>query len=173
MNQTYQFVTNASQTISPTAGVYKFSNLSVYEGTLVTFKYTVDSTDVDQRFIIPSVDADTSTLKVSIQNSASDTTTNTYTLATGITSLSSTSKVYFLQEQEDGKFEVYFGDGVLGTQLSDGNIVILEYIVSNKTEANGASSFTLSTNIGGFTDVSISTVSKCSRWRRGSNKRVN
>jgi len=157
--QTYQFVTNASETISPTAGVYKFSNLSVYEGTLVTFKYTVDSTDVDQRFIIPSVDADTSTLKVSIQNSASDTTTSTYTLATGITSLSATSKVYFLQEQEDGKFEVYFGDGVLGTELSDGNIVILEYIVSNKTEANGASAFTLSTNIGGFTDVSISTVS--------------
>jgi len=157
--QTYQFVTNASETISPVAGVYKFSNLSVYEGTLVTFKYTVDSTDVDQRFIIPSVDADTSTLKVSVQNSASDTTTNTYTLATGVTSLSATSKVYFLQEQEDGKFEVYFGDGVLGTELSDGNIVILEYIVSNKTEANGASSFTLSTNIGGFTDVSITTVS--------------
>jgi hypothetical protein len=60
---------------------------------------------------------------------------------------------------EDGKFEVYFGDGVLGSKLSDGNIVILEYIVSNKTEANGASAFTLSTNIGGFTDVSISTVS--------------
>ena len=157
--QTYQFVTNASETITPASGVYKFSNLSLYEGTLVTFKYTADSTDVDQRFIIPSVDADTSTLKVSIQNSASDTTTSTYTLATGVTSLSSTSKVYFLQEQEDGKFEVYFGDGVLGTQLSDGNIVILEYIVSNKTEANGASTFTLSTNIGGYTDVSISTVS--------------
>ena len=77
-----------------------FSNLSVYEGTLVTFKYTVDSTDVDQRFIIPSVDADTSTLKVSIQNSASDTTTNTYTLATGITSLSSTSKVYFYKNKK-------------------------------------------------------------------------
>ena len=157
--QTYQFITNASQTMSPDAGVYKFSNLSVYEGTLVTFKYTVDSTDVDQKFVIPSVDADTSTLKFSVQNSASDTTTSTYTLATGITSISSTSKVYFLQEQEDGKFEVYFGDGVLGASLTDGNIIILEYIVTNKTEANGASSFTLSTNIGGFTDVSISTVS--------------
>jgi len=157
--ETYQFVTNASQTITPLNGVYKFSNLSVYEGTLVTFKYTVDSTDVDQRFIIPSVNADTTTLNVTVQNSASDTTTNTYVLATGVTSLSSTSKVYFLQEQEDGKFEVYFGDGVLGTSLSDGNIVSLEYIVSNKAEANGASSFSLSTNIGNFTDVSISTVS--------------
>ena len=157
--ETYQFVTNASHVLTPTNGVYRFSSIPVFEGTLVTFKYTVDSTDVDQRFIIPSVNADTSTLKVSIQNSASDTTTNTYTLATGVTTLSSTSKVYFLQEMEDGKFEVYFGDGVLGTALSDGNIIILEYIVSNKTEANGASAFTLSGTIGGFSDVSITTVS--------------
>jgi hypothetical protein len=157
--ETYQFVTNTSHVLTPTSGVYRFSNIPVFEGTLVTFKYTVDSTDVDQRFIIPSVNADTTTLKVSIQNSASDTTTNTYTLATGVTSISSTSKVYFLQEMEDGKFEVYFGDDVLGNKLDDGNIVILEYIVSNKNEANGASSFTLSGSIGGFSDVSITTVS--------------
>ncbi len=157
--ETYQFVTNAAHTVTPASGVYNFSGISIYEGTLVTFKYTVDSTDVDQRFIVPSINADTSTLKVSIQNSASDTTTNTYTLATGVTSISSTSKVYFLQEQEDGKFEVYFGDGVLGKALTDGNIVILEYIVSNKDEANGSSTFTLSGNIGGFSDVTITTVS--------------
>jgi len=60
---------------------------------------------------------------------------------------------------EDGKFEIYFGDDVLGNKLDDGNIVILEYIVSNKDEANGASSFTLSGSIGGFSDVSITTVS--------------
>ena len=157
--ETYQFVTNAAHTTAPINGVYTFSNISIFEGTLVTFKYTADSTDVDQRFVIPSVSADTSTLKVSVQNSASDTTTSTYTLATGITSISATSKVYFLQEMEDGKFEVYFGDDVLGNKLDDGNIVILEYIVSNKDEANGASSFTLSGNIGGFSDVSITTVS--------------
>ena len=157
--ETYQFVTNAANTTAPINGVYTFSNISIFEGTLVTFKYTADSTDVDQRFVIPSVSADTSTLKVSVQNSASDTTTSTYTLATGITSISATSKVYFLQEMEDGKFEVYFGDDVLGNKLDDGNIVILEYIVSNKDEANGASSFTLSGNIGGFSDVSITTVS--------------
>ena len=128
----YNFLTNEDITITPLNGVYKFSDVNLYEGTLVTFKYTVDSTDVDQRFIIPSVSADTSTLKVSVQNSASDTTTSTYTLATGVTGISSTSKVYFLQEMEDGKFEIYFGDDVLGNKLDDGNIVILEYIVSNK-----------------------------------------
>jgi len=156
---TYQFVTNAAHTITPSSGVYRFSSIPIYEGTLVTFKYTVDSSDPDQRFIIPSVNADTSTLRVQVQNSVSDTTVATWTKASGFTYLDDTSKVYFLQEGEDGKFEVYFGDGIVGQSLSDGNIVILEYIVSNKTEANGASTFTLSGSVGGFTDVTITTVS--------------
>jgi len=155
----YQFVTNQSYTIQPNAGVFQFSNVNVFEGTLVTFKYTVDSNDVDQRFIIPAVNADTSTLKVSLQTSASDTTTEVYNLATSYSELSSTSKVYFLQESEEGKFEVYFGDGVLGKKPVDGNIVILEYVVTNKTEANGASSYTLSGDIDGFSDVTITTTS--------------
>ena len=153
----YEFVTNQDVTITPADGVYRFSNVSLYEGTLVTYRYTVDSTDVDQKFIIPSVNADTSTLKVSVQNSAGDTTISTYTLASGLKSLTDTSKAYFLQETDTGKFEVYFGDGVIGQNLSDGNIVILEYVVTNKTEANGASTFTLSGSIGGFTNVSVST----------------
>ena len=151
----YQFVTNEIYTLTPTDGVYKFQNIPVYEGTLNTFKYTVNTSDPDQRFIIPSVNADTTTLKVSVQNSSGDTATSTYNLATGITSLDSESKIYFLQEVEDGKFEIYFGDGVIGKSLSDGNIVIMEYVVTNKTEANGASNFTLSGAIETFSDVSI------------------
>jgi len=156
-SQQYQYVNNEEITITPADGVYRFSNCTLYEGTLVTFKYTVDSNDVDQRFVIPSTRADTSTLKVSVQNSAVDTTTSTYTFASGYSSVTSTSKAYFLQEVEDGKFQVYFGDGVTGAKVEDGNIVILEYIVTNTTESNGASSFTLSGNVGGFTDVTITT----------------
>src|SRR5210317_1139095 len=141
---TYQFVTNASHTISPSSGVYRFSGISIFEGTLVTFKYTADTSDPDQRFIIPSVNADTSTLKVTVQNSVSDTTTATWSKATGFTSLDNTSKVYFF-------------DGIVGQSLADGNIVILEYVVSNKAEANGASTFTLSGSVGGFTNVTITT----------------
>ena len=155
----YQFVTNASHTLTPLNGVYQFSSISIYEGTLTTFKYTVNTSDPDQRFIIPSSNADTTTLRVQVQNSSSDTTTATYNLVTGITSLDETSRVYFLQEVEDGKFEVYFGDGVIGKALADGNIVILEYVVTNKTEANGASTFTLSGAIETFSDVTITTVS--------------
>ena len=153
----YQFVTNQSYAVQPNAGVFQFDNVNIFEGTLVTFKYTVDSNDVDQKFIIPSNNADTSTLKVSLQTSASDTTTEVYSLANSYSGLTDVSKSYFLQESDDERYEVYFGDGVLGKKPVDGNIVILEYVVTNKTEANGASSFTLSGDISGFSDVTITT----------------
>ena len=158
-NTSYQYVTNSDITITPSSGVYKFSSVPIYEGSLVTFKYTVDINDVDQKFIIPSANADTSTLLVKIQNSSTDTTTNTYSLAGGYNSVDANSKVYFIQEGQDGKYEVYFGDGINGKSLADGNIVILEYIVTNKDVSNSASSFTLSGNIGGFSDVTITTIS--------------
>tara|TARA_B100000214_G_scaffold129634_1_gene92152 strand:- start:1157 stop:3025 length:1869 start_codon:yes stop_codon:yes gene_type:complete len=158
-NVTYNFITNEAITMQPTDGVYKFENVKIFEGTAVTFQYTVDSSDVDQKFIIPSNLADTSTLKVKVQNSSSDTTTSTFTKSQTLTEIDSTSKVYFLQEQDDGRFEVYFGDGVLGKAVEDGNIIILEFIVTNKDIANGASSFTLGGTVGGFTDVTITTKS--------------
>ena len=168
--QSYQFVTNQSYTVQPNSGVYQFAGVKIYEGTLVTFKYTKDSSDPDQKFIIPSPNADTITLKVTIQNSSSDSTQNVYTLATGFTNLTDASKVYFLQENEEGKFEVYFGDGILGKSLSDGNIVILEYIVTNKTEANGASSFALSGDIDGFSNVTIATTSNAANGSEAQTK---
>jgi hypothetical protein len=158
-NVSYQYVTNSDVTITPSSGIYKFSSVPIYEGSLVTFKYTNDVNDVDQKFIIPSANADTSTLLVKVQNSATDTTTNTYSLAGGYNSVDANSKVYFIQEGQDGKYEVYFGDGINGKSLADGNIVILEYIVTNKDVSNSASSFTLSGNIGGFSDVTITTIS--------------
>jgi hypothetical protein len=155
----YQYVTNSDVTITPSNGIYQFSGVPIYEGSLVTFKYTVDSTDVDQKFTLPNANIDTTTLLVKVQNSSDDTTTNTYTLAGGYNNVTATSKVYFIQESQDGKFEVYFGDGINGQAVADGNIVILEYIVTNKTLSNNASSFTLSGTIGGFSDVTITTVS--------------
>ena len=104
----YQYITNSDFTTTPVAGVYKFSNVSIYEGSLVTFKYTYDSTDADQKFIIPSNKADTSTLSVKVQNSSQDTTTETFALAGGYNNVTATSKVYFIQEGQDGKYEIYF-----------------------------------------------------------------
>ena len=157
--QSYSFVNNADVSIPPAAGVYKFSNLVIYEGSYLNYKYTASTSDIDQRFIIPNDTVDTNTLTVKVQESSSDSTTRTYTLATGITGIDNTSEVYFLQEVEGGRFEVYFGDGVMGKAIADGNIVIFDYINSNRDAPNGASSFTLSGTIGGFTSATVTTIS--------------
>ena len=160
--QSYSFVNNADVSITPVSGVYQFDNLTVYEGSYLNYKYTANTSDIDQRFIIPNDSVDTTTLTVKVQESSSDATTNTYTLATGITGLDSTSKVYFLQEVEGGRFEVYFGDGVTGKTIADGNIVILDYINCNRDAPNGATTFTLSGTIGGFSSATITTSSNAS-----------
>jgi len=157
--QSYSFVNNADVSISPVSGVYQFSNLTVKEGSYLNYKYTASTSDIDQRFIIPNDSVDTTTLTVKVQASSSDSLTRTYTLASGITGIDSTSEVFFLQEVEGGRFEVYFGDGVMGKAIADGNIVILDYINTNRDAANGASSFTLSGTIGGFSSAAITTVS--------------
>jgi len=152
---TYSFVTVADNTVQPIDGVYTVQSLNVYEGTYVSYNYTYDEQDIDQRFLISSDRVDTTTIKVVIQNSAADVTTNVYTKATSITELDGTSKVFFLQEAEDGQYEIYFGDGVIGKKLDDGNIINVSYVVTNKTEANGATAFTLAGSISGFTDITV------------------
>ena len=158
----YQFVTIADITSSNNGGSVPFDSVKIYEGTYITTKYLVDTSDVEQRFLLADNRADTSTLTVKVQNSASDSTTTTYTKATDITQLSSTSTVYYLQEVDGGRFEVYFGDGVVSKSLVDGNIVIMDYVVTNKTASNGASSFSAPSTIDGVSDITITTVASAS-----------
>jgi len=158
----YNYVVKDDTTINPVSGVYTFSELPVYEGTLVNNKYTVDVSNADQRFLIKNKFADTTTLQVTVQNSSSDTTTVTYTKSTDLADVSSTSTVYYLEGVEDEQYEVIFGDGVLGKSLSTGNIVTLSYIVTSGTGSNGATSFTLSGNIAGSSSATITTASNSS-----------
>ena len=156
----YQFVTISDITASNSTGTsVPFDNVTVYEGTYVISKYVVDTSDIDQRFILTDPRSDTSTLTVKVQTSETDTTTTTYTKATDITQLSTTSTVYYLQEVETGRYEVYFGDGIVSQALSDGNIVQLQYVVTNKGESNGASSFSSPASIDGVSSISVTTVS--------------
>ena len=157
--QSYSFVTVADVTKTKSGGIISFSNTPVYEGTYVTANYTVDSSDVTQRFLLTDSRSDVNTLTVLVQNSVTDTETTTYTKATDISQLTSSSSVYFLQEVDGGKFEVYFGDGVLSKSLTDSNIVSLKYVVTNKTAANGVSTFTAPSSIGGETSIVVTTAS--------------
>ena len=154
----YQFVTLADVTIVPTEGVYTFTNIDIKEGTLLTLQYTKNSNDPTQRFILSDDKVDTSTIKVRVQTSVSDLEQTTYTYADNVLEVGSESAVFFLDAVENGQYEISFGDGVLGKALSDGNIVIIEYIVCNEDEANGANAFTLQSSVGGSTNATITTV---------------
>ena len=157
----YQFVNIADTTIQA-SDTYTFSGLKLYEGTWTETKYTVNVSDADQKFIIANDNVDISTLLVTVQTSSSDSTTTTQTKANNLVDVTSTSTVYFTQETTDGNWEIYFGDGVLGKALVDGNIISLKYVITNKDAANGATTFTSSSAIGTFTDITIATTSAAS-----------
>ena len=157
---TYNFITNTDTTTSPVDGIYKFSSVPISEGTPVTFRYTVDTLDPDQKYLIPSIDADTTALQIKVQKSLTDTTSETYTSVSGLLNLNNESQIYFLSETDTGKFEVKFGDGIIGKKLEHGNIIIMDYIVTNKLEANGANLFNPAGNIGGFSNITVTTVSE-------------
>ena len=159
-NVDYQFVTVEELTRQNTGTSIPFSNTKIYEGSYITTRYTVDSTDVNQRFLLPEPAADTSTLTVQVQNSATDTTVTNFTKAVDISTLTSKSEVYFLQEVEAGKFEVYFGDGVVSKALTNDNIVLLKYVVTNMSAANGASIFASSGAVDTVTDITVTTLNK-------------
>ena len=156
----YQFVTIADKTAFNSGSVIPFDDVTIYEGSYVSTRYTVNTSNVEQRFLINSDRVDTTTLSVVVQNSSTDTTQTTFTLATDIAALTSTSNVYFLQEVEEGKYEIYFGDGILGTAVSTDNIVIMNYVVTNKGAANGASTFSSASAIATVNSVNVVTVSE-------------
>ena len=158
----YQFVTIGDHTASSSTGTFVFEDVRIYEGTRVRYTYTADSSNLEQQFVIPSATVDTSTIVVSVQASSSDITTEVYTLNEDYATLSSTSTKYFLQEVEDGRYEVYFGDGVVGKKPIDGNIVILDYVVTNGSTADGASAFTPASTVGGYSNVTALSIASAS-----------
>ena len=149
----YNFVTIGDSTATSDTGTFVFTGVQIYEGTRIRYTYTVDTSNLEQQFIIPSASVDTNTLVVSVQASSSDITSEVYTLNTDYSLLDSSSLKYFLQEVENGQYEVYFGDGVTGKKPIDGNIVILDYVVTNGSLADGANVFTPASSVGGYSNV--------------------
>lgn len=162
----YTFLTTEPVTIQPVNGIYTFSNLKIKQGTLLDYSYTVVSPGPDEKYEIPNDGVDTATLLVTVQTSAIDTTLTTYTLSTDITGVDGQSEIYFLEENAMGKYQLYFGDGVIGKSLAAGNIVRIQYLVSAGADANVsgtiAQSFTSGSSIGGSTTIAITTISNSS-----------
>ena len=117
---------------------------------------------LNRNFKLTNQNADTTSLKVQVFADASATALLHTHLQPILLKAGSTANVYFLQECDDGQFEIYFGDGIVGRALSDNNVVVLEYLVTNKTAANGAKNFQTTATISGVTDVTTTTVSVAS-----------
>jgi len=157
---TYIWCTANSHSVNINAnGVYTVAAVDLTQGIPSTFRYTANTGDSDQKYILPNANTDISTLQVSVQVSAVDTETIVYTEATDVTTVNSVSNVYFVDEIEDGKYEVQFGDGILGKTLANGNIVILSGLICDANVTNGAKSFSVVSDIGGYSNVKIETTS--------------
>ena len=122
--------------------VATFDNVKISEGTLVTNAFTSSSVNPDQKFILPNSGIDTDLMTVTVRSNASETTGAKYSSQNSIFDIDSSSKVYFLQEIEDERYEIFFGDDIFGKKLEEGNYVTVEYVVSSGAAANGISYFT-------------------------------
>jgi len=155
-NTTYIFSTPEDVTVGVTNGEATFNNVEIYEGTYLTRTFTVDTSQPNQKFIIPNPYVDTSTIRVNVTNGPNDTTKDEYVAVDNIVGINSESQIFLIQEVSDEKYELFFGDGVFGKQLSNGDQINTSYIVTNGSNGNGASNFTFSGEVVGNDNSSLS-----------------
>ena len=159
----YNFVTTDSSTVAVSGQQALFSNVSIKQGIVSSISYQVDSTtNPTYTFSIPDENVDTTTLLVSVQQSVSNTTYEIFTKASDVLLLTAESTVYFLQEGVNGLYEINFGDGILGKKLVNGNIVNLNYLSTSGSGSAGANSFINMNSIGGFPNVTVTSVQPAS-----------
>ena len=147
-NRTWNLLTPITVEVDQTTGKAYFPAVTLSQGSIITFSYQVDNF-AKQRYIIPTENADMETLSVQVRPNESSTTRDTYNLVSNITEVKSTDRVYFLSETEDKRYEVTFGDGVIGRKLVDGEVIEFEYLVTDGAKANDTSVFTF---LGKFVD---------------------
>ena len=147
----YPFLTVKETTVPVTANTAVFNDIQIKQGTLSVLNFLVD-TAVNPTLIfeVPDNNIDITTLQCLVQTSSSNTSYVIFTSAQSKLGLDGTSAVFFLQEGNKGRYQIYFGDGILGKTLVNGNIVQLSYLTTNGSAAAGANSFSLMSNLGGF-----------------------
>ena len=146
-NTDYIFSIPEDITIPVTNGVADFNQVEIYEGNYITQTFTVDTSLFNQRYILDNSFIDTSTIKVKVKSSSSSTSSVTYKQIDNIVGVTSTSNSYLLQEIEDERYELIFGDNVIGRKLSNNNEITVSYIVTDGKDGNGASEFSFVGNI--------------------------
>ena len=146
-NTNYIFCIPEDITVPVTNGVAEFNNVGIYEGVYISQNFTVNTSLFNQRYILDNSFIDTSTIQVKVKPSSTSTSSVTYQQIDNIVGVTSTSNSYLLQEIEDERYELIFGDNVIGKKLSNNNYVTVSYIVTDGKEGNGASEFSFVGNI--------------------------
>ena len=122
------------------SGIVTFENISIYEGTYLTKTFTVNDSLPDQKYIIPNESIDTSTVRVTVKSNVEE----TYVPYTNIFDVNKDSRLFLIQEVEDEKYQIIFGDGTLGKKPVDKSTIEVSYIMTNGIEGNDASNFNFS-----------------------------
>jgi hypothetical protein len=138
----YQYVVVDDQESAVVDGNAQFRNIPVYEGSLITNSYTVNTSLKSQRFIIDNPGADISTIRVKVFESQNSSFFEIFEFSDNILNVNKNSAAYFIEEIEDEKYEIFFGDGVLGKKLQNGQFLEISYLVTNGSATNGAKTFT-------------------------------
>ena len=149
-----------------TSNTASFNGIEIYEGTLVTTSFTISANSPNQRFILDNPGIDTSTIQVIVSESDNNDASRKYSNATNILNVVSDSRVFFLQEIEDERYELIFGDGVFGKKIADNSTIEVSYVISNGENGNGASAFS-------FTGTLVSTQSGSDRLFSGDISLIN
>jgi hypothetical protein len=121
-------------------GIARFNNISIYEGRFLTKSFIVDNNQPNQKFIIPNADVDTELIRVFV----TDITNEEYTKFDNILNVNKNSKIFLVQEVEDEKYQILFGDNIFGRRPISGSSVYVSYITTNGKQANGSANFTFS-----------------------------
>ncbi len=145
--QNYTFTIPEDITRPVINGIAAFENVSIYEGTFLVNTFTVDSNNPNQKFILDNPDIDTQSISVLVRNTQSSTVTRKFSLSNSLLDVDSTSRVFFIQEIEDQRYELIFGDGVFGTKLDNLNFIEASYVTTSGEDGNGVSSFTFNGRI--------------------------
>ena len=133
-------------TVTPnSSGIASFDNISIFEGNYITNTFVVDSSQTNQRFILPNSNIDTSSIRVDVtEGQGQDATTVQYNAYTNIFDVNATSRLFLVQEVNDEKYQIMFGDNVLGRKPANGAIIKVSYIVTSGNNGNGAANFNFS-----------------------------
>jgi hypothetical protein len=146
-DQNYTFTVPEDITKPVINGIALFQNIDVYEGTFLVNTFTVSSNNPNQKFILDNSGIDTQSISVLVRNTQSSSVTRKFSLSNSLLDVDSTSRVFFIQEIEDQRYELIFGDGVFGTKLDDQNFIEVSYVSTNGEDGNGISSFTFNGRI--------------------------